>query len=194
MSERRATLTRESVLEGVSKGDRNFTQLARRHGHVGNVSSTFTANVRRLVPDVADRFAGKVTTVVAVEAPQVTPPVEAPVQPVTAEQPAVSVPQRKTPYRGMYGAVFARAVKAGEIPVQEFIVTAATDIMADPACAKDVARLQARAGDRDMVGQVRQAINFAIQVLRAPNHRSNLGRSMNTSEKRGTMRIVPVGP
>lgn len=214
---RRAALTRESVLDGISKGDKTFTHLARRHGHTGNVSSTFTANVRKLVPDVAERLAGKVTTVVATAVatpieqvaqvgqpqvvlqavPQTVPVVILPVVPPTVlqEQPQVVppvVPQRRTPYRGMYGAVYARAVKAGEVLVKEFIPAAAADIIADPACAKDVARLQARAGDQDLVGQVTKAINFAIQVLRAPKHRSNLGRSMNASGKRGLMHLVPM--
>ena len=162
---RKQEITKDSILDAISKGAKSLTQIAHLHGHIGSVSSTVTAKFRKLVPDVADRLAGK---------------------------PAVMVAQRKDVYGGMYGLVFKAATKAGEVAVKAFIPKAATAIMWDPACAKAVAKIKAKVGDGDLVAALRKSITFAIGVIRSPNHTSNMGRSKDASSKRGVMRIVAL--
>ena len=187
---RKQELTKDSILDAISKGAKSLTQISKAHGHIGSVSSTVTAKIRKLVPDVADRMAGKADLEAAKQVTQSVTQVEAAKEAVKA--PAVQVAQRKETYRGMYGAVFAEAVKVGEVAVREFIPQATQKIIANPAYAKAVGKIKAKVGDDGLVAGVTKAITFALGVMRSPRHTSNLGRSKDISEKRGTVHIVAL--
>ena len=91
---RYGTISRESVLEAIAKGAKTVSAVAVAHGYGKPVSGAVTAKIRTIVPDVADRLAGKVLEPVA---------------------PVVVVTQRKKPYKGrVYGQVFEAAVEAGK--------------------------------------------------------------------------------
>jgi hypothetical protein len=83
-------ISRESVLSAIAKGAKTVSAVAVAHGYGKPVSGAVTAKIRTIVPDVADRLAGKV------------------------QEPVVVVAQRKKPYTGeVYGKVFEAAVEAG---------------------------------------------------------------------------------
>jgi hypothetical protein len=185
---RKQEITQGSILEAINKGAKSFTQIARAHGYVGSVSSNVTAKIRTLVPDVVDRLAGKVKTVSVAEVP--VKPVVSTVKPVTPSASSIPVvAQSKGVYRGMYGVVFDKAVKAGEVAVKEFIPKAATEIASDPTCEAVVAKIKAKIGDADLVAALTKAVTFAIGVIRTPQHQSNKGKSRNASTVRGHMLI-----
>ena len=192
MKSTKSQITRESILDAISKGAKSLTQISKAHGYIGAVSGGTSARIRELVPDVATRLAGKVEPIAQPVAEPVAEqkPVVKTVKVVKA--PAVVVAQKKGVYRGLYGVVFDRAVKAGEVKVHEFIPKVANEIVADPACAEAVAKIKAKVGTTDLVEAVAKAITFAIGVLRSPNHPSNLNRSRNASEKRGCVLIEAV--
>jgi|GEM_PF-5229230 hypothetical protein len=84
-------VSRDSVLAAIAAGAKSVTAIGLAHGYGKPVSGAVTARIRGLVPDVADRIAGK----------------------VAEPKPAVQVEQRKE-YRGeVYGKVFAEAVRVG---------------------------------------------------------------------------------
>lgn len=158
-------ITRESIISAIGNGAKSLTQVAHAHGHVGSVSSTVAARIRTLVPEVAQRMAGTY------------------VEP----KPAVQVSQRKGVYRGLYGAVFSRAVAAGEVPKR-----ATAEIAADPACTAAIQRIKERNPDSDLIVKLGQAVTYALGVVATSKHQSNMGRSKNVSETRGAMRIVAI--
>jgi hypothetical protein len=179
----KSEITRESIIAAIAGGARNMTQIAHAHGYIGNVSGDVTKVIRKQVPKIGeilvDAKAGKIPKADA----------QKPAAPVA---PAVQVAQKKGVYRGLYGAVYSRAVAAGEVPVRDFIQKSVQEVASDPACARAVEKIRERNPDSDLVAQLTKAITFAVGVIRTPKHQSNMNRSRNASEVRGNMRIVAV--
>jgi len=188
MKSTKTEITKVSILNAITDGATSLTAISKKHGYNGSVSGSISAKIRTLVPDVAERMAGKVAQ------PVVTPvAVQKPVKVVKAlKAPAVAIAQRKEIYRGLYGALCIEAIKAGEVVVKEFIPKATQTIISDPAYAKVVGKIKSKVGDDNLIAGVTKAISFAIGVIRSPHHLSNMGRSKDISETRGSMQIVAL--
>ena len=192
MKSTKSEISRVSILNAITDGAKSLTGISKAHGYIGSVSGNISAKIKSLVPDVAERMAGKVVQSVAAQT--VAPvAVQKPVKAVKAvKAPAVAIAQRKEIYRGMYGAVYTEALAAGEIAVKTFIAKATPKIISDPVYATAVNKVRAKVGDDNLVAGVTKAISFAIGVLRSPKHLSNMGRSKDISETRGAMQIVAL--
>ena len=185
MSSNKSQITKESILKAITDGAISLTAISKKHGYVGSVSGNISAKIKSLVPDVVERMAGKVVQVAQPVAPVA-------VQKPEVKAPAVVIGQRKEIYRGLYGAICIEAIKAGEVVVKEFIPKATQTIISDPAYAKVVGKIKSKVGDDNLIAGVTKAISFAIGVIRSPHHLSNMGRSKDISETRGSMQIVAV--
>ena len=188
----KAELSRESILEAIKAGAKSLTGVAHAHGYSGSVSSGTAAKIRKLVPEVAERMAGTYVDPKLVETTVETPVAKRQRKPKTPKAP--KTPKDTSKYGGLYGAVYTKAVAAGEVVKREFVVSTAAELATatDPATVKAVDRVRSRIGDRDLVAQLQQAVTFALGVIVSPNHRSNMGRSRNASEDRGKMLVVPM--
>lgn len=166
-------LTKESILKAVAEGAKNMTDIAHKHGYIGNVSGDVTKLIRKLVSKIgeilADAKAGKMETPVAPVAP-----VEAKAPAVTpSEPPVVVVPQKKSYGGPVYGRVFEAAVQIGR------------EQGAQPR--RDVIAIVAR-----KTALTETQVSFAMQVFTTPKHQSNQNRSRNVATVRGKVLLVPV--
>ena len=191
MKSAKTQITRESILNSITDGAKSLTAISKAHGYIGSVSGNISAKIKSLVPDVAERMAGKVAQVSQPVAPVAVQPEVKTVKAVKA--PAVAVAQRKV-YGGMYGAVFVESVLAGEVVISDFVPKVAQKIISSPVYAKVVGKIKAKTdgGDPALIKAVEKAIWFAIGVLRSPKHLSNMGRSHNVADRRGVMQIEAV--
>lgn len=180
----RMEITRESVIKAVADGAKNVSQVAIAHGYAKPVSGGVTAKIRQVVPEVAQLLMAGVSeevtepiAVVDVVEPVVEPvkvevvePVVEPVKAVKVGEPAIVIPQRKSPYGGkLYGAVYAEALAAGRVEFRTFVEVTAKKLHL-----------------------TEQQVFVAANVMRIAKHRSNGHRSKDIAGQRGVMHLVPV--
>lgn len=161
-------MTRTSVLNAVEAGAKSFTKVAHAHGYKGSVSSGTAREIRKLVPEIADLFAGTMFVAQITKPAAAAPKAKAP----KAEKAVVrqEVRQRSKAYGGqVYGPVFGEAVAVGKIAVKTFVTQTAAKL-----------------------GLEAQQVEFATQVLRNPNHKTNGNRSRDIAGERGVMQIAAV--